>query len=224
MFRSYFKCVAALAVLIVSDASAAEEENIFERPMTFRLAENSQHDVTWISAIGTITIETPAEFERFAKTVKKKNMWIEFTSPGGKVVAALVLGEMIRRNGFNSDVAMTIARGHGKDKLMPGFCFSACGYAFLGGVKRKIQEGSVLGYHQVYRDPKTNVDEKTEAAMIKSVTSHVEKYLLRMGIDGELLDLASATKPTDYYEPDSRRTSETAHCDRNEGYKRSPGR
>ena len=203
MFRSYFICAFALAGLIASDARAAEEENIFEQPMMFRLAENNQHDVEWISAIGTITLETPAAFERFARTVKGKNLWIEFTSPGGKVVPALILGDMIRQGGFNSDVAMTVARGHGKDRLVPGFCFSACGYAFLGGVKRKIQDGSVIGYHQVYRDPKAEVDAQTEAAMIKSVTGYVERYLTRMGIDSELLGLASATKPTDYYEPDS---------------------
>ncbi len=203
MFRSYFIYAFALAGLIASGAGAAGEENIFEQPMMFRLAENKQHDVKWISAIGTITLETPAAFERFARTVKDKNLWIEFTSPGGKVVPALILGDMIRQKGFNSDVAMTVARGHGKDRLVPGFCFSACGYAFLGGVKRKIQDGSVIGYHQVYPDPKVEVDAQTEAAMIKSVLGHVERYLTRMGVDSEILDLAAATKPTDYYEPDS---------------------
>lgn len=203
MFRSYFMCLSALVFLIPCAGFAADETNIFEQPMMFRLAENSRHEVTWISAIGTITITTPTDFERFAKTVKSKNIWVEFTSPGGQVIPALLLGEMIRQHGFNSDVAMTIARGQGKDRLVPGFCFSACGYAFLGGVKRKVQDGSVLGYHQVYRDPKFKVDEKTEAAMIKSVTGFVEKYLARMGVDGELLGLATATKPTDYYEPDS---------------------
>lgn len=202
MFRPYFMCAFALAILIASGASAAEEEDMFEQPMMFRLAENKQHDVKWISAIGTITLDTPMAFERFTKTVKGKNLWIEFTSPGGKVVPALILGDMIRQKGFNSDVAMTIARGHGRDKLVPGFCFSACGYAFLGGVKRKIQKGSVIGYHQVYRDPKAEVDAQTEAAMIKSVIGHVERYMTRMGVDTELLDLASETKPTDYYEPD----------------------
>lgn len=196
-------CAIALAGLIASGARAAEEENIFEQPMMFRMAENKQHDVEWISAVGRITLETPAAFERFARAVKGKDLWIEFTSPGGKVVPALILGDMIRQKGFNTDVAMTIARGNGKDKLVPGFCFSACGYAFLGGVKRKIQDGSVIGYHQVYPDPKVEIDAQTKAAMIKSVMGHVEKYLTRMGVDSEILELAAATKPTDYYEPDS---------------------
>src|SRR5262245_7926999 len=99
MFRSYFMCALALTGLIASDAYAAEVENIFEQPMMFRLAENKQHDVKWISAIGTITLDTPMAFERFAKTVKGKNLWIEFTSPGGKVVPALILGDMIRQRG-----------------------------------------------------------------------------------------------------------------------------
>ena len=107
---------------------------------------------------------------------------------------------------------------------MPGFCFSACGYAFLGGVKRKIQDGSVIGYHQVYPDPKVEIDAQTEAAMIKSVMGHVEKYLTRMGVDSEILELAAATKPTDYYEPDSGELGETAHRDWKESCGRSRGR
>jgi hypothetical protein len=203
MLRSYFIGVFALVGLAATDIDAAEEANIFEQPMMFRLAENRHHDVKWISAIGTITLETPSAFEQFTKNIKDKNLWIEFTSPGGKVVPALILGDMIRQRGFNSDVAFTVARGHGKDKLVPGFCFSACGYAFLGGIKRKIQDGSVIGYHQVYKDPKVEVDEQTEAAMIESVKGHVERYLTRMGVDSEILERASATKPADYYEPDS---------------------
>jgi hypothetical protein len=191
---------AAFAFFLVVASARAD---VFDEPMVFVLAENSRHDMQWIAAIGTITMDTPAAFEKFAKTVKRKGMWIEFSSPGGSVVASLQLGEMIRERGFNTDVAFTILRGHGKDSLAPGYCLSACGYAFLGGVKRDVQERSVLGYHQFFRDPKVKMDAATDAAMSKQVTAYIAIYLNRMGVGAKLLDLASKTKPTDYYEPDS---------------------
>jgi hypothetical protein len=178
--------------------------DVFDQPMIFILAENSRHDLQWIAAIGTITEDTPADFQKFTQAIKRKSMWIEFSSHGGNVVASLELGEMIRQRGYNTDVAFTILRGHGKDSLVPGYCYSACGYAFLGGVKRDVQEGSVLGYHQFYfDDPEVKLDAETDAAMTELLTHYIARYLQDMGIGARLLDIASATKPTDYYEPDS---------------------
>jgi hypothetical protein len=96
-----------------------------------------------------------------------------------------------------------LLRGEGKDSLMPGYCLSACGYAFLGGVQRNVQDGSLIGYHQFYRDPENKNDAKSEAQEAEVVTGYIALYLERMGIDGKLLTLASAIPPTDYYEPDS---------------------
>src|SRR5262245_13257363 len=198
----------ALVVSAVVAAAAAPparaRADIFDQPMVFVLAENKQHDLQWIAAIGTITTGTPAAFEEFAQAIKRKNMWIVFSSPGGNVVASLDLGEMIRQRGYNTDVAFTILRGNGKDSLTPGYCLSACGYAFLGGVKRDLQEGSVLGYHQFFfDDPEAMLDKKTGDEAAKVLTHYIALYLQRMGIAARLLDLASATKPTDYYEPSS---------------------
>ena len=205
MIRRWFLSVLLfVAVGGMAAALPARAGDVFDEPMVFVLAENNRHHLQWIAAIGMITTDTPAAFEEFAKTVKRKGLWIEFSSPGGNVVASLELGELIRRGGYNTDVAFTVLQGHGKDSLMPGYCLSACGYAFLGGVKRDLQEGSVLGYHQFFfDDPDVEMDEKTGAEAAEILTHFIAGYLQRMGIGARLLDLASATKPTDYYEPNS---------------------
>ena len=199
----YFIRIVALAIAAVAIPWTPVSARRFEEPMMFRLAENSAHNLQWIAAIGTITVDTPDAFERFAKTLKTERLWVVFNSPGGKVIPALQLGELIRKHGFNSDVALTVFRGHGKDKLVPGFCMSACGYAFLGGVKREIQEGSLLGYHEIYRDPSVKLDEATNARIIKAINGYIMIYLGKMGVHHGLLKMASKEKPDEYYEPDA---------------------
>lgn len=199
--RSLLSALLFAAVMAVV-APAPARADIFDQPMVFVLAENKRHDLQWIAAIGTITTGTPTAFEEFAQTIKRKKVWVVFNSSGGNVVASLELGEMIRQRGYNTDVAFTILRGDGKDSLAPGYCLSACGYAFLGGVKRDLQEGSVLGYHQFFfDDPEEMLDEKTGAEAAEILTRFIALYLERMGVGARLLDLAQATKPTDYYEP-----------------------
>lgn len=203
MQRRYFLRIVSFVLAAVALHSTPVNAEQYEHPMTFKLAESSKYDLQWIAAIGTITIDTPDAFEQFAKTVKIKGLWVVFTSPGGKVLPALQLGELIRKNGFNTDVALTIFRGHGKDGLVSGFCMSSCGYAFLGGVKRDIQEGSVLGYHEIFRDPSIEMDEATDALMIKALNAYIMIYLGKMGVHHGLLKMASKVKRTDYYEPNS---------------------
>ena len=195
--------IATLTAIVASLLATPVKADIFTEPMGFAVAENSEQGVKWIVAFGAITPDTPLAFEVFARTIKTKGMWIVFNSGGGNIVPALILGELIRKHGFNTDVAMTLLRGQGKDSLMPGYCLSACGYAFLGGVQRNVHDGSLIGYHQFYLDPKDKTDPKTEAQAAEAVTWEIAQYLERMGIDGKLLTLASATPPSDYYEPDS---------------------
>jgi hypothetical protein len=195
-WRAALLLTAALAFM-PADLAA----NPADVPMVFKLQVNTKHTLTWISAIGTITEETPAKFETFKKSLDKKGLWIVFHSPGGLVVPALRLGKLIRDGGFRTDVAFTLSEGNSRDKLVPGACLSACAYAFLGGVERDIQEGSLLGYHRFYMDPRVKPDPKNDAYAKEVLTKYLEHYVKHMGIGPELLDRAMATDPTDYYEP-----------------------
>lgn len=63
---------------------------------------------------------------------------IEFESPGGNLLAGIEIGRAIRLKGFTTSV-----RAH-------SICASACAFAWLGGARRQIQEGGLVGFHAAY--------------------------------------------------------------------------
>src|SRR6266571_2738115 len=92
----------------------------------------------WISATGTITPDTPRDFEKFAEQNDVRGATLALDSGGGSVIAALALGRMMR----GLDITTTVGRsvdlpGNDKDpraKLSPNAdCESMCAFALLGG-------------------------------------------------------------------------------------------
>ena len=80
-------------------------------PMTFKnISTGGNHCCWWTAAEGEITDDTPREFERIFKTLSSP---IRFNSPGGSLFAALELGSLIRKSGFDTEVGRT----NGEDKL-----------------------------------------------------------------------------------------------------------
>lgn len=203
MLRFCVAQIAALAIVAATLApnSARADENY--KPMRFYVAENTMLGTTWVVASGEITGDTPKEFAKFALTIHGRGMRIVLNSAGGKAVAALELGELIRRHGFNTDVGFTLGFGPGKDFIGTGFCASACAYAFLGGVKRDLLKGSVLGYHDFSIEPELIADGISYDEVARIMSQDIAAYLKRMGIDKKLLEIAAATKPSEIYEPDS---------------------
>jgi hypothetical protein len=159
--------------------------------------------VSWpYLAVGIITDATPTEFAQFAKK-KEPGTPIEFTSPGGNLLAALKLGEMIRNLGY--------------DTSLGEFCASACAYAIMGGVKRHIAEkelnqdsnydnrfagpsGTKLGIHQFYRsealsEPQAKAFSAIDKSADQMIMGVLLEYALRMGIDTHLVSVASGIPP-----------------------------
>jgi hypothetical protein len=77
------------------------------------------------------------------------------------------------------------------DKILveQGICFSACAYAFLGGVTREIDTKGLFGLHQ-FRSQRSNKNDKGEASTQIAVAL-LAQYLDEMGIDRKVLDIAS---------------------------------
>ena len=113
-------------------------------------------------AVGVITADTPKAFAEFAKQ-NPPSAPIEFTSPGGNLLGALRLGELIRNGGYDTSL--------GEE------CASACAYAISGGVRRYIVKkefdsdadhdnrnvgaaGTKLGIHQFYNSDALNEPQK----------------------------------------------------------------
>jgi hypothetical protein len=109
---------------------------------------------------------------------------VYFNSPGGKLVAAMAVGRVVRSHGFSTVVGVRTA-----DVRQPaaGTCFSACPFAFAGGVQRSMLGGSAIGVHLAAN----SVPVPDEAAFQQRVRQDASAYLESMGVAVELLALMS---------------------------------
>lgn len=121
---------------------------------------------------------------------------IAFDSPGGNLQGGLALGVLIRDRGIHTRVAAAyfeeaLVEGGGSEirtRVNGAGCFSACAYAFMGGVSRTLEEGGQIGVHQFYGDGLDNAQATTQA-----MTAVLSQYMRLMGVDREILDVASFT-------------------------------
>ena len=152
--------------------------------MTFEKAERciapaKPHCQAVILGVGQIDKQTPDQFKAIAKDLPQGS-WVALTSPGGSVVNAMRLGQLIREAGFNTTIGST--------DYSPPNCFSACAYAFAGGISRHLPEGSKYGIHQFRGIEKAlNEDES------QKISATLNTYLDVMGVDRHLLDYAQVT-------------------------------
>src|SRR5262245_59388919 len=99
--------------LMAFAASAGAADDLRGLPMTFEWRREGPADVcgakcrSWVSAVGSITAETPRQFETFARTNDVRGAVIAFDSGGGSVLGTLELGRMIRRLDMTTTVGRT---------------------------------------------------------------------------------------------------------------------
>lgn len=165
-------------------------------PMTFRLVTNGGDcaDCTWIAADGDIVFETGRTFEAFLK--KENIQWsvlVRFNSGGGSLPGGVDLGRAIRKAKLRTAIGETVddPKVKGRSTWKPGICASACAYAFLGGVSRTVDTGSLYGVHQ-FHNPDVSSDQD-----VQTVVAVLGYYVVEMGIKPELLLVASSTHTND---------------------------
>jgi hypothetical protein len=107
---------------------------------------------------------------------------IYLDSPGGHLVEAMSLGRAIRARAFD-----TVVGSRSADAISPGpgRCYSACPFAFAGGVRRSLGPGSTLGVHRA----ENRVAVADEAAFQGAVASQATEYLAAMGVSVDLVAL-----------------------------------
>lgn len=128
-----------------------------------------------IVAKGTIDADTPDAFVHFWQQNPQKRELI-LDSKGGNLVAGLKLGMQIRRLQLNTRIDSD--------------CFSACAYAFLGGVNRTLGAGGRIGVHQFRAAAGAS---EPDMATTQKITAVLGRYLDQMGVDRRFLDAASVT-------------------------------
>ncbi|MVA59268.1 hypothetical protein [Agrobacterium vitis] len=109
---------------------------------------------------------------------------VTFDSGGGNIDSALRIGRAIRSLGVS-----TI-------QLRAMECSSACTLAFIGGVNRSAEPGSI-GVHRTSFSGDVNLSGHEAAAAVQDITARIMTYMIEMGIDPRLLQLSLSTDSGD---------------------------
>jgi len=110
---------------------------------------------------------------------------VYLNSPGGSLLAGMAVGRELRTLGAQTNVGR---RGEDPRRPTAGVCYSACPFAYAGGVVRELDAGSVLGVHRAMN----RVPVPDPAAFDERVAADAQAYLLEMGVDPELVPLMQA--------------------------------
>ncbi len=172
--------IAVAAVAFVAPSLAKAD------PMTFReveLGDCKKSCSTVLLGEGEIVMGTERAF-RSAIRRAGSGTPVLLHSPGGNVAGSLLLGVAFRESGSTVGVAPG------------GACYSACAYALLGGVNRKVLTGAQFGVHEfitIGRKPgkKLSANDKREDAETLAL---LREYAKAMGVNPELISLAAKTK------------------------------
>ena len=150
----------------------------------------------WTVAEGRITANTPSVFQKWMQQNPPRLVYLH--SPGGDLWGGIQLGLLFRQYGYMTAVGQTITKDS-ESVTKTGQCVSACAYAFLGGIERDAKSGEI-GFHQFYssillQDTIGSQDAAANISSTQATVGIIALYLKMMGIDGEVLFLASSKSP-----------------------------
>jgi hypothetical protein len=137
-------------------------------------------------AEGLITDKTFKLFQEVASQLAPHRPIVVLNSPGGTIPGGILLGLAFRDHG----ASVVVARG--------GACDSACAYAFLGGVNRRVLDGGRVGLHRFFVVNATSGQRSRGAVAYErtvgpKVISLLREYVVRMGASLEIVSRANAT-------------------------------
>jgi hypothetical protein len=124
-----------------------------------------------IKVSGLINEDLSIKFDDLLFLFEKKNcqkISLYLNSNGGKLLYGVRMGMKVREKNIETFITDS--------------CDSACGYIFVGGVKRSIQKYRTMGFHQTSIDGGRCVTKKTtldtiDRDIIKLGNSHIKMML-----------------------------------------------
>jgi hypothetical protein len=175
VLRAFFLAIVCLLATTVPTAAFADSM-VFRKPTEddsarfARMVLRGGQDQIYAS--GEIQIDTAQRLREFVRVEGVERAKVHFDSPGGSLIGGLLLGEVIRELGFDTDIAIEGENG-------PAMCASACAYAFAGGRNRFFLGGqSRLGLHQFYGSG----DNVADVGDTQELSAAIIGYLGRMGV------------------------------------------
>lgn len=118
--------------------------------------------------------------------VAKRGADVILNSTGGSLMGGLALGRAIRELRLDTGLETIYDTAT---------CYSACAYAFLGGVSRGIGPG-YIGFHQFSISPDRDVAGSVAARTSQELMVTIDAYLSEMGVSRELLSIATNADPS----------------------------
>ncbi|MBD3756415.1 MAG: hypothetical protein IE937_12495, partial [Gammaproteobacteria bacterium] len=123
-----------------------------------------------------------SDFEKVIRSFSPKV--IGFDSEGGNIFKAMELGRIIRRHGLATIQIRQLE------------CASACALAFMGGRSRYAEPGSI-GVHKSSFSPTSPFNKEEAVAAVQDVTADIIGYMVEMGVNPAILQLAFKTEAND---------------------------
>jgi len=197
---------------VVHAADAIHEPELVEprrQPMTFVWHPAPKGQCApdcrdWIEAVGVITTDTPALFEKIAADHDLSSATVVLNSSGGSVLDALALGRVWRKAGIFTTVGQVIEKDglNGKARVIQpdAYCESMCVFLLLSGTTRIVPPEAHVRVHQIWMGDRAN-DAKAatytaqDLMIVERDVGRLAKYTFDMGGTGDLLTLALSVPP-----------------------------
>jgi hypothetical protein len=216
MIRSFVGTILLAATTVtgfVQSAGAADE--LRSLPMSFDIRSEGTPETcgtkcrSWISAVGSITSDTPRQFENFARTHDLRGAVIAFDSGGGSVLGTLELGRMIRRLDMTTTVGRSVTdKGNDSHTVLSprADCESMCAFVLLAGTRRYIPPEARVLVHQIWlgdkRDDATAANYSAEDIMvIQRDIGRIVQFTSEMGGGADLIETALRIPPWERLKP-----------------------
>lgn len=193
--RSLVTLMFACAVGAIPICAAAVEADT----MRFRNeCSSNAFESCFVVAEGKLDSGAPDRFERLLSEGIEGDQ-VLLNSLGGKLAAGLKLGRAIRAHDMRTVVGSWDVTGQFKEEVDSAQCLSACSYAFLGGVNRRISKGSRIGFHQ-FALPGGGLEGPQGLSGGQRISAELVSYLVEMGVDARLFIVATgAASDTMFY-------------------------
>ena len=196
-------CIALVAMLSRSAHAGVALEGR-KLPMKFSWVDCQPNCRGWVSAVGIVTPDTPADFDEFARGRQLGGATIVLDSLGGSVNDSIALGRRWRNLGALTTVGIGLETNTAQDapaNMAPAaYCESMCVFLLLSGKTRYVPETAHVRVHQIWlenrvNNPKAAVYSADDLMIVERDIGRLAKYTFDMGGTGDLLLLSLNVPP-----------------------------
>jgi hypothetical protein len=200
-------CVAICIAMLGMLSSSVHAESAFEQrklPMKFSWVACQPNCGGWVSAVGIVTADTPADFDEFARGRALAGVTIVLDSSGGSVNDSIALGRRWRDLGVLTTVGVSVqtisAQSAVASVASEAYCESMCVFLLLSGRTRYVPKSAHVRVHQIWLgDRANNAKAATYTAddlmLVERDIGRLAKYTFEMGGSGDLLSLSQNVPP-----------------------------